>query len=166
MLRLPKSKSILVNKGFKSEGAKSVVHRLDKKDLQNHTIGISVGSSNISEVDTIKKAIDDYLFTFDIFINRQYVKYFELNISCPNTTITGTFTTSKNFEELVREVQKLKVKAPIIVKMPNEIPFELSDELVRIALKHNIRGFIFSNLVKDRNNKMLDAEEIMKFANF
>ena len=36
--RLPKSKSLFVNKGFKSEGAESVARRLDKKNLEGHTV--------------------------------------------------------------------------------------------------------------------------------
>ncbi|MDO8599862.1 MAG: dihydroorotate dehydrogenase (quinone), partial [bacterium] len=49
LVRLIESKSILVNKGFKSSGAQEVEKRLDKKDLRGHTVGISVGSSNLPE---------------------------------------------------------------------------------------------------------------------
>ena len=93
LLRLVKSRAILVNKGFKSEGATKVAKRLDAKNLQGHTVGISVGSSNIPEVNTIDKAINDYVFTFNVFKNKPYVKYFELNISCQNGLVyeaTGT----------------------------------------------------------------------------
>src|SRR5258708_2838564 len=42
LARLPKSKSLLVNKGFKSEGAIEVAKRLDAKNLKEHNIGISI----------------------------------------------------------------------------------------------------------------------------
>lgn len=166
LVRLPKSKSILVNKGFKSGGAKAVAKRLDGKKLKYHTIGISVGSSNIPEVNTISKAITDYLYTFNVFKNKAYVKYFELNISCPNTAMPESFVDPKNFAKLVRAVAKLKIAKLIFVKMPNEISFLKSDELVSVAMKYGIHGFIFSNLVKNRTNPLFDKKEISEVKNF
>lgn len=166
LLRLPKSRSLLVNKGFKSDGAIVVAKRLDKKNLDSHVIGISVGSTNLPEINTVSKAIDDYLFTFDLFKKKNYVKYFELNISCPNTALTESFTHEKNFKNLVKAVISLKIKQPIFVKMPNEIEFRDSNTLVETALKYGIRGFIFSNLVKDRNNPAFDKQEIKKLISF
>lgn len=166
LARLPKSQSLLVNKGFKSEGAEMVAKRLDKKNLMGNTIGLSVGSTNSKRIDSIKKAIDDYLFTFEIFKERSYVKYFELNISCPNTAMTENFVDLKNFNILVRAISGLKIKQPIFVKMPNEIEIHDSTDLIRMALKYNIHGFIFSNLVKNRKNLAFDKEEIMKMADF
>ncbi len=164
--RLPKSKSLLVNKGFKSEGAKAVAKRLDKKNLKGHTLGVSVGSTNTPQIDTVSKAIDDYLFTFDVFKNKKYVSYFELNISCPNVSLEGAFTNPASFRNLAKAVSSLKLKQPIFVKMPNEIEFDNSDKLVKEALEMGIRGFIFSNLVKDRKNPAFDNAEILKFKDF
>ena len=166
LVRLPLSKSLLVNKGFKSSGAVRVAERLDRKNLKNHVVGISVGSSNLPNVNTIEKAIADYVFTFNVFKSKTYVKYFELNISCPNTAMTESFTSPKYFEKLVGEVRKLKIRQPIFVKMPNEIDLGKSDELVGVAMRYDIRGFIFSNLVKDRNNKFLVKEEIKKIKKY
>ena len=44
--------------------------------------------------------------------------------------------------------------------MPNELPYKDQKKLVDIALQHNIKGFIFSNLVKKRDNPGLDSEEL------
>jgi len=163
--RLPKSQSLFVNKGFMSEGAQRVMKRLDGKQLDGHVIGISVGSSNIPEVNTVNRAIDDYLFTFNIFKNKPYVKYFELNISCPNTAMNESFANPDNFSKLVSQVSKLKLKQPIFVKMPNEIEPAASDKLLVVGLKQGIKGYIFSNLVKDRKNSELDRTELEQFNN-
>jgi dihydroorotate dehydrogenase subfamily 2 len=165
LMRLPKSKSLLVNKGFKSEGAPAVAGRLDGKKLEGKTIGISVGSSNCPEVDTVNKAIDDYLFTFDLFKNKKYAQYFELNISCPNTEMTESFTEINNYEKLISAIAGLKLKQPVFVKMPNEMTTAQSDEFVTRSLKKDIKGFIFANLVKDRNNPAFDKAEMRKFDN-
>lgn len=171
LARLPESRSLLVNKGFKSEGAEAVAKRLDSKNLTDHVIGISIGSSNLAKINTINKAIDDYLFTFEVFKNKPYVKYFELNISCPNISMKETFTNPKNFKKLLAAINKLNIKKPIFVKMPSELPskkseYKKSDELVSIALKEKINGFIFSNLIKDRNNPAFVKNEISKFKDF
>lgn len=164
LVRLPKSRSLLVNKGFKSSGALAIRTLLDTKNLSASTLGISVGSSNLPEIDTLTKAIADYLFTFKFFAKRSYVKYFELNISCPNIRLQGAFSDPHNFTKLCDAVSKLNLQQPIFVKMPNEIGLADSDTLVQIALDHGIRGFIFSNLVKDRSNPALIASEIAKIS--
>lgn len=166
LVRLVESKSILVNKGFKSSGALEVARRLNEKDLRGHTIGISVGSSNVPEVNTINKAIEDYLFTFDVFKDKRYVKYFELNISCPNTSLTESFIDTKNFRKLAREVKKLNLEKPFFVKMPSEATEEVAVDLINESLKQDIRGFIFSNLVKDRKNKHLVRSELERVADY
>lgn len=163
--RLVKSQSILVNKGFKSDGAIKIAERLGSKNLKGHTIGISVSSSNLPEINSISKAIDDYLFTFNIFSKKQYVSYFELNISCPNAAMSESFSTSKNFLQLTDAVYKLHLNKPIFIKMPNEISLSACDTLVSIGLKNSIHGYIFSNLVKNRQNKFFIRSEIAEVKN-
>ncbi len=163
--RLPKSQSLLVNKGFKSDGAEHVMRTLDghmRGTRDEHVIGISVGSSNVAEVNTINKAIDDYLFTFEVFKNKPYVKYWELNVSCPNTAMKETFADPINFAKLVAQVAKLKLKQPVFVKMANEIELAHSTELVACGVQKEIRGYIFSNLVKKRDNPGFDRKEMEK----
>src|SRR3989344_1767939 len=107
--RLPLSKSLFVNKGFKSGGCARVAERLDRKGLADKTVGISVGSSNLPEIDSVEKAVADYIATFGLFRERKYVKYFEVNISCPNTLLPEPFTSKNNLELLLKEIRKLKI---------------------------------------------------------
>lgn len=163
--RLVKSQSLLINKGFKSEGAVNLAKRLDIKKLEGHTIGISVGASNIPSVNTIEKMIKDYLFTFNVFKEKPYVKYFELNISCPNTAMKEPFSNIVNFENLIKEITKLNIKQPIFVKMPIEISLHDAEKMVATGLKYSVKGYIFSNLVKDRSNKFFVKSEINEIKN-
>ena len=166
LVRLTKSRSLLVNKGFKSDGAEVVAERLDKKGLEKVTVGVSIGSSNICEIDTVSKAIDDYMISFNVFKNRDYVKYYEVNVSCPNTSLNESFSDINNLDALLGEVVKLKINKPIFIKMPNEASQEKTDGMITTALKHGINGFIFSNLVKDRSNPVLNKEEVERVKNF
>ena len=162
--RLPKSLSLFVNKGFRSDGADEVAKRLETKDLRGHMIGISVGSTNSQSVSTISKAIDDYLYTFHVFKDKPYVSYFELNISCPNIIMTESFEEKRHYQNLIREVAALRIRQPILVKMPNEIHCENIDILVRSGLAKEIQGYIFSNLVTDRSNDAFNSQEVQRFA--
>lgn len=161
--RLPKSKSLFVNKGFKSPGVEKIDKRLSSMGLLKNTIGVSIGSSNIDEVDSRQKAVDDCLKSFSYLKDKDYIKYFELNISCPNTKLPEPFTSPTGLTDLVKNVTALGIKKPIYVKMPNELSLDDSYELVKVALNHGLEGFIFSNLVKDRNNPFLDQEELAKW---
>ncbi len=165
LARLPKSKSLLVNKGFKSEGAEAVAKRLDKMNLHDKTVGLSVGSTNIPEIDTISKAIDDYINGFEVFKSKTYLKYFEINISCPNSRITESFADLKNYEDLLKEIKNLNIKQPLFVKMANELTLNHASKLIKIGIENGISGFIFSNLVKDRTNPYFDKTEIESVKN-
>ncbi len=165
LARLPKSQSLFVNKGFKSCGVIAVAQRLDKKNLKASTLGVSIGSSNLPEIDTTPKAIDDYLFSFNYLKNKSYIKYFELNISCPNTTLPEPFKHPKNLKVLLSELEKINLTQPVFIKMPNEIHLDNLDLIIKTSLKYPISGFILSNLVKDRTNRFLNSEELLKFKN-
>lgn len=163
--RLPSSRSLFVNKGFKSAGVVAVAKKLDQKNLKNSVLGISIGSSNLPEIDTIPKAIDDYLFSFDYLKGKKYIKFFELNISCPNTTLPEPFKNVKNLTNLLHAISKLKISQPLFIKMPNEIHSSDLDAIITTALKYPVSGFILSNLVKDRTNKFINPQELEKFKN-
>jgi dihydroorotate dehydrogenase len=165
LARLPKSQSLLVNKGFKSSGVEAVAARLNGLSEKAPVIGVSVGSSNVAEIDTVNKAIVDYVECFSKLKSIPQIKYFELNISCPNTLIPESFTEITNFSNLIRDVVNLKLNKPIFIKMPNELPLEQADQLVQEAMKNNINAFVFSNLVKDRTNSEFDRKEIQSVAN-
>ena len=165
LIRLPKSKSILVNKGFKNEGIHKIAERLNNNVLENTNFGVSVGSSNVTEVDSVKKAIDDYLESFSVLEKIKYVKYYELNISCPNTKMAESFVNEKNFTALLDAIKHLNLKRPIFIKMPNETDIYLNDTLIKLSMKRGTNTFIFSNLVKDRNNPYLNRSEIASIRN-
>lgn len=163
--RLPKSRSLLVNKGFKNDGADIISKRLNDPELKDITFGISIGSSNVPEINSLIKAIDDYLDCFKKMETVSYSKYYELNISCPNIDLADSFTTKENFEELLKQIVALNINKPIFVKMPNELNNNSTDFLVKTALDLGINAFIFSNLIKDRSNPIFDKVEIENVAN-
>jgi dihydroorotate dehydrogenase subfamily 2 len=167
--RLPKSKSLMVNKGFKNEGANKIINKLTNSIPPaggQIPIGISIGRTNSPKLPTQKKSIEDIVEAFKKFeksnINHSY---YELNISCPNI-IHGkniTFYPPKNLKELLTELEKLHIKKPIFVKMPIEKSDKETLAMLEVITKYSIKGVILGNLQTDRRDPSLDPEEVKKF---
>lgn len=156
--RFPRSKGLLVNKGFKNEGAEAVIKRLEGKNF-SIPIGISIGSTNkIHESSTAQ--ITDIIETFKLFERSHLAHaYYELNISCPNTKGGQPFTTPSLLTPLLKRVDSLSVKKPIYIKMPIDLSPKDTLALLTIAQKHRIAGVIFGNLTKDKNNPDVDPQD-------
>ncbi len=161
--RLPKSRSLMVNKGFKNPGAKEIIKRLRNKKF-DIPIGISVGQTNSMEIKNQKRAIKDIISSF-IKLQASNIKYsyYELNISCPNLYGDVTFYPPKNLEELLTAVDKLKIKKPIFIKMPIDKSDKETLEMLEVISKFNIQGVILGNLQKNRKDKLLYPDEVKKF---
>lgn len=167
LLRLPTSNALFVNKGFKSQGADAVFKRLSGMRLKNQTLGVSVGSSNTDTITTIDSAIADYVYTFKLFSQAEFVSYFELNISCPNTKLKETFVEVANFQKLCLALNKLDIQKPIFVKLPNELSEPKLVELIDCFLgvgNPYFSGVILANLVKDRANSAITKKDAAKIA--
>lgn len=160
LFRLPKSQSLLVNKGFKSLGVVQIQKSMQKTLLDQRVVGVSVGSTNIDQIDTIDKAINDYIETLNTLKDQNYIKYFEINISCPNTKLPESFSQIKNLKKLLAAISNLKIEKPLWLKLANEVPFDLLDQQVETAIDNGIGTIILSNLVKDRTNPYLDPQEL------
>jgi len=158
--RLPLSKSLMVNKGFKNKG----VHWTSEK--LNHInpiipFGISIGKTNIKSIDTQKDAIKDILSAFKIFEEEKIKNsYYELNISCPNLHGSVSFYPTKNLDELLTAIDRLNIKKPIYIKMPINESNQAVKKMLDVIMKHKISGVIFGNLQKDRNNSAIVKEEL------
>lgn len=161
--RLPKSKSLMVNKGFRNLGAKTTSKILSGLSF-DIPIGISIGKSNRPECDTKTQSITDIIKAFTIF-EKSTVKhaYYELNISCPNLHGNVSFYKPKSLKELLCEVDKLHIKRPIFVKMPLENTDNEIIQMLNVISKYSPKAIILSNLSKNRNNKWLRIEEVNKF---
>jgi len=158
--RLPKSKSLMVYKGFKNKGALWTSNKL-KNQIFEVPLGISIGKSNRKEIDTQEKAIKDIVSAFKTF-EKSGVKnsYYELNISCPNLFGNVTFYPPNNLSELLKAVDKLKIKNPIFIKMPINESDESVKKMINVILRHKIEGIIIGNLQKDRKNESIHKEEL------
>lgn len=160
--RLPESKSLLVNKGFKNLGAAFTARKLKKLKF-SIPVGISIGRTNNPSLNQAE-SIADIVNAITVF-EKSEVKhaYYELNISCPNLFGNVTFYEPSKLEKLLSAVDTLKLKRPIYIKMPIEKTDKEVLAMLEVIARHTPSGVIFGNLQKDRNHPSLNPDEVRKY---
>jgi dihydroorotate dehydrogenase/uncharacterized membrane protein len=157
-LRLKNSKSLIVNKGLKNLGAESIIKRLSNLDFQI-PIGVSIASTN-KFFKNDKEQILDIIKCFALFEKSSVKhKFYELNISCPNTFGGEPFTSPSRLEILLQTIDHLKLRLPLFVKMPIDQGEAETLALLAICNNHHVDGVIFGNLSKDVKNPAVMPED-------
>ncbi|MBI5123761.1 quinone-dependent dihydroorotate dehydrogenase [Candidatus Roizmanbacteria bacterium] len=173
--RLPKSQSLMVNKGFKNKGAIKIAEKLVLSGVEGFKIpiGISIGTSNNKLIKDSSSAIKDIKQSFFTFENSKIKNsYYELNISCPNLINTNVdFYKPESLNRLLQLINlpagrqgQLKLRKPLFIKMPISVTNTEFLSLLNIITKYKIiKGVIIGNLFKDRKSPLLDKQEVNKF---
>ena len=161
--RLVKSRSLMVNKGFKNPGVKTIIKKLRGTKFEV-PVGISIGKTNSKKNMSQRQAVWDIISAFKAAEkSRINVSYYELNISCPNLYGNVSFYPPDNLEGLLKAVTSLKLKKPLFIKMPIDKSDKEISDMLRVIVKHNVTGVIFGNLQKDRKDKSLKREELIRY---
>ncbi len=157
--RFPNSKALLVNKGLKNLGAHQIIKNLQPLEF-SIPVGISIASTN-RLFSTTKEQIMDIMSCFALFEKSQVKhRYYELNISCPNTFGGEPFTTPDRLEVLLSALDTVKIQRPIYVKMPIDQSEKETLALLAVLDKHTVAGVILGNLTKDKNNPAVAKEDL------
>jgi dihydroorotate dehydrogenase len=161
--RLPKSKSLMVNKGFKNPGVKEIVKKLQKKEFKI-PVGISIGKTNTVKRMTQQEAVEDVVVAFKTAeCSRVNFSYYELNISCPNLFGDVEFYSPENLRNLLNAITALKLKKPLFIKMPIEKSDQETAKMLDVIVNFPVAGVIFGNLQKNRKDKAFNMQEVKKF---
>lgn len=156
--RLPKSRSIIVNSGLRSEGAQKVIGRAKsypKPMLKNFPLNVSIAKTNSKKTATKQTGIDDYVASFALWEKTGNARYYTINISCPNTFGGEPFTAPEDLDDLLREIDKLRVRKPLFVKFPIDKSWAETKKLLDICARHAVQGITLGNLYKDRKTVKL-----------
>lgn len=163
--RLPKSKSLLVNKGFKNAGIRMVLPKLIRK-YPKTPCGVSIGATN-KPYATFEDMVDDMLQAFKFAETQKNFDYFELNISCPNLKNIQNLAISTSSPEglsiILESLSKIGIQKPLYLKLPLERTHDEFKKLVDVAVPFSfVQGLIISNLAKNRKNPNFNQNEIKK----
>lgn len=163
--RLPKSNSILVNKGYKNLGISETLNKLVRKKFK-YPLGISIGRTNSAVLDTVDKSIEDMVSAFKKSKKSNVSNsYYELNISCPNIIHDADINLYdvKNLDKLLTSVDKVNMRKSLFIKMPIDQTDVHTLKMLKVISKHKVQGVIFGNLQTNKKNKVLVQQEVNKF---
>ena len=156
--RLKKSKALVVYYGLKSEGCEAVAKRLKEKLKIKQfkiPIGISIAKTNSKLTTSTKVGIKDYVKAYKEFA--EIGDYTTINLSCPNAYGGQPFHEAKNLNLLLAEIKKIPSKKPIFLKIAPDLSEKQLNDIINLAEKYKLSGFICTNLTKNRKNlKLID----------
>lgn len=155
VFRLYKDKSLINRLGFNNKGVDHVKNRLENKGkiIIGGNIGKNKNTPNAN-------AIDDYLNCFNNLY--EYVDYFVINISSPNTPNLRDLQDKKPLTNLVRKLcihrNKKKKKKPILLKISPDLSNNQLLDIISVIKKERLDGIIATNTTLSRKNLKSDAK--------
>lgn len=152
LTRLPKTRSIIVNKGLKNKGVDHLIKRLKKQQKNKKSDfvwGISIARTNTQENSDLDAGITDYEYSFKRLNEENIGDYYTINISCPNSFGGETFAERARLEKLLEALDKVPCKKPVYIKMPISIDNSEYIDLLHVIKRHRISGVVVGNLQKD-----------------
>ena len=157
--RLPVSRGLVVNYGLKNDGCEAVASRLKERRFFI-PIGTSIAKTNSPTTVDLEAGLADYKKAFVSL--KDIGDYFTINISCPNAFGGEPFSDPDRLDALLSVLDPIPTSKPIFLKLAVDLSTDIVDALVRVADRHRVNGFVLANLTKDRQNPMLDQEELKK----
>jgi len=162
--RLPRSRSLMVNKGFRNLGIGETLKKLQGLSFAR-PVGISVGRTNNSQTTSLEASVEDIVASFKaIEVSSVPFSYYELNISCPNLGKGASFYEAKNLSLLLQRIDSLRPSKPLYIKMPISQPDQVVQSILAVATQHKVSGVIIGNVQTDRSVPSLLPEEVAKFS--
>ncbi len=164
LFRLKGDEAIINRMGFNNLGVFDAVERLKKE--HRVIVGGNIGKNKAT---ANKDAVKDYLICFDALF--EYVDYFVVNVSSPNTPGLRELQDKKPLTELLKKLkrenakyaEKLKVpEKPILLKIAPDLTNAQLQDIVSIIRTTRIAGVIATNTTISRKGLQHDlilAEE-------
>ena len=158
MFRLPEDEGLINRMGFNNNGVENAVIKL-KKRRTNVIIGGNIGKNKNTPNE---EAVSDYEKCFEALFD--YVDYFVINVSSPNTPGLRALQEKAPLTELLKRIKELntKKKKPksILLKIAPDLTNEQLDDIIEIVAETKIDGVIATNTTIDRSNLKTDKSEV------
>jgi len=157
LFRLKKDEGIINRMGFNNEGVDAVVERL-KHRKTDVIIGGNIGKNKVT---ANENAIDDYLICYEKLFD--YVDYFVVNVSSPNTPNLRALQDKKPLTELLHTLQeannKKRTSKPILLKIAPDLSDDQLLDIIDIVKATGIAGVIATNTTISRDNLLSEAKK-------
>ena len=147
LFRLKKNNAIINRMGFNNGGVDAAVMRLKKN--KGVLIGGNIGKNKLTPNED---AISDYLICFDTLFD--YVDYFVVNVSSPNTPNLRELQEKKPLTELLTKLESRNsehtTKKPILLKIAPDLTNDQLLDIIDIVNETKIAGVIATNTTISR----------------
>ncbi len=147
--RLPKSRGLVVHYGLNSSGSLAVASRLYGQPT-TMPLFMSIAKANHPDFDPEEAGIADYVRAANNLRGVGAVRV--INISCPNTTGGEPFVDPTRLDHLLGALGEMMQARPTFIKLPVDCTDRQYDDIIDVAGRHRLTGFICTNLSKRRDN--------------
>ncbi|MBK8806117.1 MAG: quinone-dependent dihydroorotate dehydrogenase [Bacteroidales bacterium] len=149
IFRLPKNKALINRMGFNNEGVLAVVERLRMRN-SSIIIGGNIGKNKITDNN---QAFTDYEYCFNELFN--YVDYFVVNVSSPNTPNLRELQDKEPLEKLLKHLMRLnslkEIQKPVLLKIAPDLTTNQLDDIIEIVKNSGISGVVATNTTISRD---------------
>ena len=149
MFRLTEDKGLINRLGFNNEGVESAINRLKKN--KGVLIGGNIGKNKTTPN---QNAVKDYIYCFNMLFD--YVDYFVVNVSSPNTPNLRELQDRSNLKRLLSTLSNLNQTKdqpkPILLKIAPDLSEKQLLDIIEIVTSLNIDGVIATNTTLSRVN--------------
>ncbi len=163
LFRLKKNNALINRMGFNNKGVDYTVRKLQNKKT-NVIIGGNIGKNKITPN---AEAVSDYLISFEKLFD--YVDYFAINVSSPNTPNLRELQDKEPLKNLLVQIMNAnnnkKNPKPILLKIAPDLTTQQIDDIIEIFYETKISGIIAANTTISRENISYSDKEIEDFGN-
>jgi dihydroorotate dehydrogenase len=153
LFRLKEDSAIINRMGFNNGGVEEAVERLKNNPLlgqKGHVlIGGNIGKNKITPNE---EAVNDYIICFEALFD--YVDYFVVNVSSPNTPNLRALQEKKPLTDLLQTLQdrnnSKEKRKPILLKIAPDLTEEQLLDIIEIVSTTKIDGVIATNTTISR----------------
>ncbi len=158
LFRLREDEAIINRMGFNNDGVENAVANL-KQRKTDVIIGGNIGKNKVTPNESAK---DDYIQTFHALFD--YVDYFVVNVSSPNTPNLRALQEKEPLTELLQTLQDLNAqknnRKPILLKIAPDLTKEQLDDIIEIIKDTKLDGVIATNTTISREGLKTSKERV------
>lgn len=151
LFRLQEDSAVINRMGFNNGGVKEAVERLKQNPKGNRRVLIG-GNIGKNKTTPNENAVDDYLICFEALFD--YVDYFVVNVSSPNTPNLRELQEKKPLTDLLQTLQDRnnakESRKPILLKIAPDLSNDQLLDIIDIISATNIDGVIATNTTISR----------------
>lgn len=163
LFRLEADDALVNRMGFNNKGLEAAIMRL-KKRKSNIIVGGNIGKNKIT---SNEDATYDYMDAFNALYD--YVDYFVVNVSSPNTPGLRSLQEKEPLTFLLQDLQKQNKRKPklkpILLKIAPDLEDSQLDDIIEIVQKTKIAGVVATNTTISRANLKTDSANITAIGN-